>query len=186
MSGSNKAAWAWIVTLHAGICGALTSIGLVEGPTQLLKLYVQRRRPNFYALCRFDLQLRKCTAPLDRVRDATFSFPSGHSSLAAAGMVYLSYFLLSRIVHAPAHSRCVGMWLCRYRSTWALMAVLLPYSWCTFVAASRIVDMWHHPSDVLAGLLMGWFGATLSYHYWFPPVWVSAVPWSTWQPGGLP
>jgi membrane-associated phospholipid phosphatase len=174
----------WLVTLHSGMCGALTSIALVEGPTQLLKLYVQRPRPNFYALCGFDVQLKKCTAPLDRNRDATFSFPSGHSSLASAGMVYLSYFLLSRIVHAPGTSRSVaGRWLFRYRHTMALLSVLLPYGWCLFVAASRIVDRWHHPGDVLAGLLLGWFGATVSYHYWFPPVWISAVPWSLWLGG---
>jgi membrane-associated phospholipid phosphatase len=175
----------WLVTWHSGVCGALTSIALVEGPTQLLKLYVQRPRPNFYALCQFDFQLRTCTAPLDRIRDATFSFPSGHSSLASAGMVYLSYFLLSRIAHAPGTSRSVaGRWLLgRYKPTMALLSVLLPHGWCIFVAASRIVDRWHHPGDVLAGLLLGWFGATVSYHYWFPPVWISAVPWSIWLGG---
>jgi hypothetical protein len=39
------------------------------------------------------------------------------------------------------------------------------------VAASRLVDHWHHPSDVLAGLGLGFVASTIAYHHWYPPVW---------------
>eukprot|EP00201_Polytomella_parva_P008743 CAMPEP_0175052716 /NCGR_PEP_ID=MMETSP0052_2-20121109/8513_1 /TAXON_ID=51329 ORGANISM="Polytomella parva, Strain SAG 63-3" /NCGR_SAMPLE_ID=MMETSP0052_2 /ASSEMBLY_ACC=CAM_ASM_000194 /LENGTH=611 /DNA_ID=CAMNT_0016317149 /DNA_START=192 /DNA_END=2027 /DNA_ORIENTATION=- len=38
------------------------------------------------------------------------------------------------------------------------------------VGITRIVDYWHHPSDVLAGLLIGFLIAYLSYRLEFPPV----------------
>jgi membrane-associated phospholipid phosphatase len=60
------------------------------------------------------------------------------------------------------------------------LCVGAPYSWCIFVGVSRLADNWHHPSDVLAGLILGWTSATVAYHLWFPPVWVSPWPWSDW------
>ena len=47
----------------------------------------------------------------------------------------------------------------------------LPWGWALFVAASRLVDHWHHPSDVLAGLGLGFATCTIAYHHWYPPVW---------------
>ena len=49
----------------------------------------------------------------------------------------------------------------------------LPWGWTLFVAASRLVDHWHHPSDVLAGLGLGFATSTIAYHHWYPPVWSS-------------
>ena len=36
-----------------------------------------------------------------------------------------------------------------------IICTCLPLAWALFVAASRLVDHWHHPSDVLAGLGLG-------------------------------
>ena len=47
----------------------------------------------------------------------------------------------------------------------------LPWGWALFVAASRLVDHWHHPSDVLAGLGLGFATCTIAYHHFYPPVW---------------
>jgi hypothetical protein len=40
----------------------------------------------------------------------------------------------------------------------------------TYCAASRLVDNWHHPSDILAGMVIGLVCAIVSYHSWYPPV----------------
>jgi diacylglycerol diphosphate phosphatase/phosphatidate phosphatase len=134
------------------------AIGLSEGTTVLLKLWIQRPRPNFYSLCGFDKSLLKCTADLHHLREANFSFPSGHSSLSCCGMTFLVWYLLGNnqntkrpMVHA--------------------LNAILPWGWTIFVAASRIADSWHHPSDVLAGLALGFVICTIAYHTWYPPVW---------------
>jgi diacylglycerol diphosphate phosphatase/phosphatidate phosphatase len=157
-----------LIDVHAAICGLLTAVGLSEGATQLLKLYVHRRRPNYYALCGWNAELLKCTGTIENVRDASFSFPSGHSSLTNCAMTYLVCFMLSKMI-ASGKPR----WM-------AFSSVVLPWSWAAFVAASRLVDHWHHPSDILAGLLLGGLSATVSFHVWYPPVWSSRVglPWS--------
>ena len=38
------------------------------------------------------------------------------------------------------------------------------------VASSRIVDNWHHPSDVVAGTMLGVAGAAIAYHLFYNPV----------------
>jgi membrane-associated phospholipid phosphatase len=51
------------------------------------------------------------------------------------------------------------------------MYTCLPWAWTLFVAASRLVDQWHHESDVIAGLGLGFATCTVVYHHWYPPIW---------------
>lgn len=159
--------------LHASIFGFMTAIGLSEGSTQLLKLYIQRRRPNFYALCGFDDASLRCMGSTEYIREANFSFPSGHSSLANCGMTFLVWFGLGRLLwlaslDATAAGKAVlTQSRMRKYGYLALLICLLPWSWAAFVGASRIVDQWHHPADVGVGLLLGALAATIAYHFWF-------------------
>jgi membrane-associated phospholipid phosphatase len=132
------------------------AIGLSEGTTQLLKLAIQRRRPNFYELCGFDKELLKCTASLNHLREANFSFPSGHSSLACCAMTFLAWYFLGKS---------------KGRRFLAFASAVIPWGWAILVAASRLVDKWHHFTDVVAGLGLGFVTCTIAYHTWYPPVW---------------
>ena len=51
---------------------------------------------------------------------------------------------------------------------WKLFMASLPSCGAVFVAASRVSDYWHHPTDVLAGSILGIIVAYVSYkqqHY---------------------
>lgn len=143
--------------IMAAVGGFSMAIGLSEGATVLLKLWIQRRRPNFYSLCAFDTSLKKCTAELKFLREANYSFPSGHSSLSSCGMTFIVWYFLGNQINQRPFANA--------------MIVLIPFSWTLFVAGSRIVDKWHHPSDVLAGLSLGFTTCTIAYHTWYPPIW---------------
>lgn len=137
------------------------AIGLSEGTTQMLKLWVQRRRPSFYDLCGFDIKTLKCQATADYVREASLSFPSGHSSLSCCGMTFSVWYFLGKI---------------KNRERWmTFLIAVIPWGWSIFVAGSRLVDKWHHPSDVVAGLGLGFATCTIAYHVWYPPVWSSTA-----------
>lgn len=92
------------------------------------------------------------------IRDGRLSFPSGHSSIAFTGMVYLSLWLSGK------------MGLFRHHGGTSLKAViaLLPIAASTAVAVSRLIDYHHDFSDVLAGSLLGSgiavFAYFLNYH----------------------
>jgi membrane-associated phospholipid phosphatase len=124
--------------LHASLCGFVLAVALVEGGTQLLKFYVRRPRPNYYALCGFTSANRKCAST-----EANLSFPSGHSSLACNGMMYLVWFGVGQL------RQCSRLSLGQKRISGLVLAIV-PLSTAAWVGASRLVDKWHHPSDVVA------------------------------------
>jgi membrane-associated phospholipid phosphatase len=47
-----------------------------------------------------------------------------------------------------------------------------------WIATSRLVDNWHHPSDIIAGSALGSLCGFISYHLFFPHVFssTSGVP----------
>ncbi|EJK65534.1 hypothetical protein THAOC_13589 [Thalassiosira oceanica] len=137
-----------IHNIHAGLCLVLTGIGICESITQTFKFYVGRLRPNFYDMCGFDKLTLSCTRGPEWEMEARMSFPSGHSSLSFCGMTALALFFVGRL----------GLWK-NTASTWrgkimvlsAASPLLLSF-WC---ATSRLVDNWHHPSDIIAGSILG-------------------------------
>jgi membrane-associated phospholipid phosphatase len=159
--------------LRTTFCAWATAIGTSEALTHTFKVYVQRRRPNFIALCGF--KDGTCTADRYLVTDANLSFPSGHSSLAACGMTFLTLTVASQLLLLASTTAP------RLRVRWLVAATALSaFVFTIFVGTSRIVDHWHHPSDVLAGWLLGSAVSAGSFHVWYPPLWHAHVgrPWS--------
>lgn len=118
--------------------------------------------------------------------DGFASFPSGHSSFAFAGLLYLSLFLAAKLA--------VGIpWLSpstsetRFRSKDrddipqqrntaaapplpALIVVFLPIATALFITASRWFDNRHHGFDIISGSLIGIFFAWLGFRWYHLPV----------------
>uniref|UniRef100_A0A6P4FRE2 Phosphatidate phosphatase n=1 Tax=Drosophila rhopaloa TaxID=1041015 RepID=A0A6P4FRE2_DRORH len=78
----------------------------------------------------------------DMIRDLTVSFPSGHSTMAFYGLVFVALHLRRR--RWPLPGSLLGPVL-----QLACVAV------ASFVALSRVMDYKHHWSDVAAGSLLG-------------------------------
>jgi len=166
--------------VHAGLCVIFLCIFMVQFSSSIVKMYVGRLRPNFYGLCDFNTTTLKCTADESHILEARSSFPSGHSSLSFGGMGCLVWFFLGRSGIGKVSSKCnygeeKGAKRPFYERTWTdnklgIIATFLPWMYASFVACSRLVDNWHHPSDILAGSLIGIFCSTLAYHLWYPHV----------------
>lgn len=69
------------------------------------------------------------------------SFPSGHTSLTFTSLTYLTLYLLTLPPPPTALKKLTPIILTTLTSFW--------------IASSRIVDHWHHPSDVVAGAFIG-------------------------------
>lgn len=147
----------------ASASGLLAGIGFCEVSTHCLKYYVLRRRPNFYALCDWDEAALQCRAAPKKILEAQLSFPSGHSSISWCGMTFLVLVLLGRLQLSNPGRPWWKQW-----AVW--LTCLVPWSWSAYVATSRIVDMWHHTSDVVAGTMLGVLCGSVSYHSLFPHV----------------
>ena len=126
--------------------------------TDLVKLAVGRPRPCFLARCfphgvpaevPLEDGFPACEDPgASGVKDGYKSFPSGHASLAFAGLGFLSLYL----VHSLRLRRGAG-------KPWRRLAATLPWLGALMVGVSRVHDYRHNPSDVLAGAALGTFTA---------------------------
>lgn len=152
--------------IHAGACSVLAAIGMAELVTQTFKFYVGRLRPNFYAMCGFDKVTLQCTNGEEMEMEARMSFPSGHSSLSFCGLVCVTLFFLGRVGLGRNMGSVVASGRGKIRTVLSFTPLLLSF-WC---ATSRLVDNWHHPSDIIAGSILGSVSACISYHMWFPHV----------------
>merc|ERR1711964_29021 len=88
----------------------------------------------------------------------------GHSSVDFAGLTYLSLFLAHRLSILKPHRRTYQIPTQdtstrnntrRSTSLFRLLIVFLPLAIATSVSVTRVLDNRHHPSDVLAGSLLG-------------------------------
>lgn len=165
-----------IGNLYANIGYFLFGLLFTNLITNVGKLTIGRLRPNFLSVCQpnvsnlytSDLCRTKtylipnidfrCLQPNPKdVLDSRKSFPSGHSSLSFFSMVYLALFLGS-------------VWQCRTLGKLLSRTIQLGLvTFAFFVALSRVTDNKHHPTDVLAGSLIGILCAliTFSFHCGF-------------------
>ncbi|KAI0720635.1 lipid phosphate phosphatase 1 [Fomitopsis betulina] len=155
--------------LHHGALGLYSTRAFAELATEFLKNRVGRLRPDFLSRCKWDKTLKACSGDLDTVLDGRRSFPSGHSSTAFSGMMFLSLWIAG----------ITGAW-CITRSATArsflasrlakLSLSFLPLFFATWVAISRLEDYRHHKEDVIVGSLLGIACAVICYlTYWPSP-----------------
>lgn len=147
------------------------------------------QRPNFYAMCGFDKETLQCMNGDEMEMEARMSFPSGHSSLSFCGLVCVALFFLGRMSGRPgplrirsklmttlsftplllsfwcATSRLVGM--CIVFLTVLFFRIGLVLTTLKHVCCILLFqDNWHHPSDIIAGAILGSISACISYHIW--------------------
>ncbi len=156
--------------LHHATIGLVTSVALALFITVSVKLMVGRPRPDFLARCFYPGEIPEpmtwvkpglpgpCTNPDPSVvREGRKSFPSGHSSLAFSGWVYLALFLYDFLgAFLPPVGNEGGQ-------VWTLFVATMPTLGAVLVGCSRVSDYWHHPTDVMAGAALGTLCAFLSY-----------------------
>lgn len=174
-----------MVQVQSAASVVLVAIGISEFITQMIKAFVGRLRPNFYAFCGFDLETKICMASPSQIIEARQSFPSGHSSLTFQGMVVIMLYLVARIglfafPDNSAKDKEYTIKALRTKQLQTVTAVAIPLLYGIFVASSRLVDFWHHPSDILAGILIGSGSACLAYHLFYPTVFSkhAGIPYS--------
>mmetsp|Transcript_15459 Transcript_15459/g.30528 ORF Transcript_15459/g.30528 Transcript_15459/m.30528 type:complete len:302 (-) Transcript_15459:440-1345(-) len=142
--------------------------------TTVAKKQAGRPRPNFYAMCKWNTTapgVEGCTAGPHGEWESRQSFPSGHSSFAFSGMMFLALFLLDK-VQLLARKRKIPIAL---PLNIAQLAACLPVGLAMWVAITRVVDFWHNYDDILAGSVLG---TMCAYQAWvqrsrYTPQWFS-------------
>ena len=152
--------------------------------TDCVKKLTGRPRPNFFALTRWQYHDSSpdggggVWAPGDDaseadIREAYQSFVSGHTSLSFAGLLFLAQFLFHQlsplsplhIAHAIAVDRKRLSQLSRINNLPSLFIPFLPVALAVWIGLTRIRDYWHFCEDVLGGMLVGSFLASVIFSY---------------------
>ncbi|XP_060554223.1 phospholipid phosphatase 1-like [Ruditapes philippinarum] len=133
---------------------AIFLVGFIiqQGVVEVIKSRMGVLRPNFFDVCKphFNVSLcpgyitkYTCTgSDLMEIRDSRLSFPSGHSSLAMYIAVFFCVYIDDRL--QIINSNILKPFL---QSGLVFIAVLC--------GVDRIMDNKHHPSDVVAGFVLG-------------------------------
>uniref|UniRef100_A0A1B6IBH3 Phosphatidic acid phosphatase type 2/haloperoxidase domain-containing protein n=1 Tax=Homalodisca liturata TaxID=320908 RepID=A0A1B6IBH3_9HEMI len=134
--------------------------GLSQVTVDMGKLTVGRLRPHFLAVCQPDnldqlcpsdtahtyITDIHCTGSPGTVEEGRLSFPSGHAALTFYAAIYVVVFLRHRLY-----------WRAVRFPNYLLQAGLVFAAW--FTSLSRVQNFMHHPTDVLAGAIIGTFWA---------------------------
>lgn len=161
----------WLVNCFEQLTYFTFGLLLTTDATEIGKYTIGRIRPHFIAVCQPQfhdgsscsnatnqhryIENYSCASTgynADDVRQARLSFPSGHASLVFYSLLYMTIYLQNRIVWQK------GQLIKPF-----IQFILIISAW--FVALTRIMDNWHHWSDVLAGSILGTLAALLTAGY---------------------
>jgi diacylglycerol diphosphate phosphatase/phosphatidate phosphatase len=143
-----------------------------------LKWLIGGLRPHFLAVCKPNIpeitaqetgnglrqimyDRRICTGDQDEIDDSLESFPSGHTTAAFAGFVFLYLYLNAKLkVYSNYHP-----------AMWKLIAIYAPILGATLIGGALTIDEYHNWYDVIAGSIIGTLFAFSSYRMVYASVW---------------
>lgn len=94
-----------------------------------------------------------CTGDWGEVDNGLKSFPSGHTTSAFAGFVYMSLWLNAKL----------KVWSNYHPAFWKMIAVWAPILGATLIGGALTIDEHHNWWDVVAGAVIGTFMSFSSY-----------------------
>lgn len=143
-----------------------------------LKWLIGGLRPHFLAVCQpdvtrianqYDAKGFKelyftrdiCTGDIDTIDDSLESFPSGHTTAAFAGFVYLYLYLNAKLkVFANYHP-----------AMWKLIAIYAPILGAVLIGGALTIDEFHNWYDIIAGAIIGTVMAFSAYRMTYAAIW---------------
>ncbi|KAF2843828.1 PAP2-domain-containing protein, partial [Patellaria atrata CBS 101060] len=144
----------------------------------IVKWLIGGLRPHFLAVCKpaiptvgatntgngyreimYDRSI--CTGDREEINDSLESFPSGHSTAAFAGFMFLYFYLNAKL----------KVWSNYHPAFWKLIATYAPVLGAVLVAGALTIDEFHNWYDVVAGAIIGSVFAISSYRMVYASVW---------------
>ncbi|KAL1902422.1 hypothetical protein Sste5346_001402 [Sporothrix stenoceras] len=149
----------------------------------IIKWLIGGLRPHFLDVCKPDLSLAKtlpkhksayiasgfsnmyytreiCTGDPRQINDALSSFPSGHTTAAFAGFVFLSLYLNGKLkIFSHQHTQL-----------WKMHLFFAPILVATLIGGALTIDAFHNWYDILAGAIIGTTMAFSAYRMTYAAV----------------
>lgn len=170
--------------VNNGILGLLYSLITAAVFQVFIKWLIGGLRPHFLTVCKPDISRATntgiaeagysaqgfaqiyytkdiCTGDPDEIDDSLESMPSGHSTAAFAGFIFLALYLNAKLkVFSNYHP-----------ALWKLAAVYAPVLGACLIAGALTIDEFHHWYDVVAGAVIGTIMAFSAYRMVYASIW---------------
>ncbi|RKU45127.1 hypothetical protein DL546_003975 [Coniochaeta pulveracea] len=102
-----------------------------------------------------------CTGDKNEIDDSLESMPSGHTTAAFAGFVFLYLYLNAKLkVFSNYHP-----------AMWKLIAIYAPILGACLIGGALTIDEYHNWYDILAGAIIGTVFAFSSYRMCYASIW---------------
>lgn len=143
-----------------------------------LKWLIGGLRPHFLAVCKPDVSLIKnqydatgfkqimftrdiCTGDINEIDDSLESFPSGHTTAAFGGFVFLYLYLNAKLkVFSNYHP-----------AMWKLIVTYIPILGAVLIGGALTIDEFHNWYDIIAGAIIGTMFAFSAYRMVYASIW---------------
>lgn len=210
-SSLRRKLWEW----NAGWMGLALAYAVAFTITNGAKEVLGKPRPNLLARCNPDISRqssaiaggigdqieegislfdwRICRNTGSLLDEGFRSFPSGHSSLAFAGLVYLALWLCAKLgisvpylgpQNLPSTSDMPNLTPIAKKKddvasartqaaappTYLIIFPLIPIGGAIFISSTRYSDFWHHGFDVLTSAILGILTAWLGFRWYHMPI----------------
>jgi len=174
----------YVIMPHLGL---IEGIGVTTFITQVIKNFCGRKRPNFFAMCNYkgyrtalatnnftyynSVTVAGAIGSLEHcletdgavLREAQYSFPSGHSSTIFAGLTFLTLYFLHIVPKHFFKGRFGTPHPIRFLPINIVVMMLLMLA-ALLVSGTRTRDYWHNFDDIAAGAVIG-FGVSC-FTFW--------------------
>ncbi|KAI0050024.1 acid phosphatase/Vanadium-dependent haloperoxidase [Auriscalpium vulgare] len=141
-----------------------------------IKWLIGGLRPHFYEVCQPNIPQGSapsgngfaslfydrsvCTGDKNTIDDSLESFPSGHSTAAFAGLVYLSLYFNAQLKVMSAHNPAY----------WKMILFFAPLLGATLIAGALTIDKFHNWYDVVFGAIIGTATALVAFRQTFAAI----------------
>ncbi|KFA56578.1 hypothetical protein S40293_01140 [Stachybotrys chartarum IBT 40293] len=165
--------------VNNAVIGLLYSLIAAAVFQVFIKWLIGGLRPHFLDVCKPDLSLANdrgynskgfggiyytrevCTGDEDEINDSLESMPSGHTTAAFAGFIYLYLYLNAKLkVFSNYHP-----------AMWKLVVTYAPVLGAVLIGGALTIDEYHNWYDVLAGAIIGTIMAFSAYRMTYAAVW---------------
>ncbi|CAD6444516.1 2f5a4c19-cbae-4962-b20a-14172f85d918 [Sclerotinia trifoliorum] len=164
--------------MNNAVIGLLYSLITAAVFQVFLKWLIGGLRPHFLTVCKPNIPVTTqqetgnglnyimydrtiCTGDEDEIDDSLESFPSGHSTAAFAGFVFLSLYLNAKL----------KVWSNYHPAMWKLIVTYAPILGATLIAGALTIDEYHNWYDCLAGAIIGTVMAFSAYRMVYASIW---------------
>ncbi|TFK25824.1 lipid phosphate phosphatase 1 [Coprinopsis marcescibilis] len=165
-----RRSWDDFLTTTMGLLRSLLTSAVLQ---VIIKCLIGGLRPHFLAVCQPDITNKVgagfrnimfdssvCTGNQEHIKDALKSMPSGHTTTAWAGLLYLALYFNAQLKVVSGHNPAY----------WKMILFFAPLLGAVLMSMVLVKDSHHHWYDIVVGGIIGSATALVAFRQTFAAI----------------